>query len=773
MNHPNPINRDKKAFPIHIRNAQNPLAQDLARMSTTHPTRYRLSLLTAALMLAGCSSTGTAPPNTFSEITNNAPSQAVSKPAPENKDSALPANSDTRTQDRLYPGNDRVVDLPKARLSPTAQGGEGVMLNFERAPLVDVIHTILGEVLKVPYSIDPNVKGEVVLHTSQPTPLADLPSVLDTVLLANGAVLRIDDTGFYRVGLADTMKNLPPSLRSNANKTGQAITIIPLRYIGAQDMADILKPVAAPEAFMRIDTTRNLIVMIGTQNQAQAWMELVKTFDVDFMRSMSVGIFPLEYGDVKEVAKAIEMLISNDPKTTGSIVRVMPIEKLNSLFIVTPRKHYLDQIRQWVGRLDQAPDNALEPSLYVYPVQNGDASRMAKTLGSLFGSGSSASTGTRGTTAPGLSESAISGTSGAGSSSASSDASTSNNGTGSSTGVGSGSTGSEASNTRNTSTAVSIGKNIRVVADEDNNALLIYAPRREYRRIENAVRQLDIAPIQVLIEASIAEVTLTDKFQFGLQWYFTNGFGGSLSNFSGAGGYVNAVSGAEGLPVLTPAAPSVPGLNYILSNAQGNIQAVLTALSSETSLKVVSSPSMLVLDNQKAEMQVGSQVPIPTTTSYSGSAGIPVQSFELKDTGVMLTVIPRINAGNMVTLDVLQKITDIGPIDSATKQRTFLQRSMKSRIAVQSGQTAILGGLIRDNKDNSRNGIPLLVDIPVLGYLFGTTEKNKERTELIVLLTPRVMENMTQTQQITEEIKSKLFQQTSLRQSPFVSNDSK
>jgi general secretion pathway protein D len=629
------------------------------------------------------------------------------------------------------------------------------MLNFERAPLVDVIHTILGDVLKVPYSIDPNVKGEVVLHTSQPTPLADLPGVLDTVLLANGAVLRIDDTGFYRVGLADTLKNLPPSLRSATNKTGQAITVIPLRYIGAQDMADILKPVATPEAFMRIDTTRNLIVLIGTQNQSQAWMELVKTFDVDFMRSMSVGIFPLEYSDVKETAKAIEMLIGSDPKTTGGIVRVMPIERLNSIFVVTPRKHYLEQIKQWVSRLDQAPDNAIEPSLYVYPVQNGDASRMAKTLGSLFGTGKSTSTGTSGTTAPGLTDSAISGTSGGTGSTTDSSLSTQGSST-SNTGLGGGTSGSTGSSNsaQNTSTAVSIGKNIRVVADEDNNSLLIYAPRREYRRIESALRQLDIAPVQVLIEASIVEVTLTDKFQFGLQWYFTNGFGGDLSNFSAQGGFANS----------NPLAAVIPSFNYTISDASGSIHAVLNALSSETSLKVVSSPSMLVLDNQKAEMQVGAQVPILTSATVAQPGILPTQSFDYKDTGVLLTVIPRINAGNMVSMDVLQKVTDIGPIDTATKQRSFLQRSMKSKISVHSGQTAILGGLIRDGKDSTRNGIPGLVDIPVLGYLFGTTEKSKDRTELIVLLTPRVMENMTQTQQITEEIKNKLFQTTSLRQ---------
>ncbi len=746
-------------------------------------TPFRLSLLTLAIFLVGCSSTGTKPPTTFGEITGAVPNSATPKPSSENKDSVSAANSDTRTQDRLYPGNDRVVDLPKARLSPTAQGGEGVMLNFERAPLVDVIHTILGDVLKVPYSIDPNVKGEVILHTSQPTPLADLPSVLDSVLLANGAILRIDDTGFYRVGLADTMKNLPPSLRNASNKNGQAITIIPLRYIGAQDMADILKPVAAPEAFMRIDTTRNLIVMIGTQNQSQAWMELVKAFDVDFMRSMSVGIFPLEYSDVKETAKAIEMLVGSDPKTTNGIARVMPIERLNSLFVVTPRKAYLDQIRQWVARLDQAPDNAIEPSLYVYPVQNGDASRMAKTLASLFGSGPGSSTGTRGTTAPGLSESAIGGSSSnAGSTSSNTEthtntlgSSSSSSNSGSTTGIGGGTgggTGNTSASQNNTPTAVSIGKNIRVVADEDNNALLIYAPRREYRRIESAIRQLDVAPVQVLIEASIVEVTLSDKFKFGLQWYFTNGFGGSLSNFTGTGGYVNAASGTAGVPVLTPAAPLIPGFNYLLSNAQGNIQAVLNALSEETSLKVVSSPSMLVLDNQKAEIQVGAQIPIQTSTTFS-QLGLPTTSYEYKDTGVLLTVVPRINAGDMVTMDVLQKVTDVGPIETTTKQRSFLQRSMKSKISVQSGQTAILGGLIRDGQDKSKSGIPGLVDLPVVGYLFGTTEKNKDRTELIVLLTPRVMENMTQTQQITEEIKSKLFQTTSLRENPSAASPTK
>ncbi|MEW6727934.1 MAG: type II secretion system secretin GspD [Pseudomonadota bacterium] len=715
-----------------------------------------LSLLTSVAIVSGCA--GPAPrPNSLNELLPATASEAPSTQAP----SSTAESPTLRPQDRLYPGNDKVVDLTKVRRAPAAKGGEGVMLNFEKAPLTDVVHTILGDVLKKPYSIDGALKGEVILHTTQPVPLTDLLGVLETLLQVNGATMTTDPSGVIHIGGTDPLKAITPALRKGETQAGQGISIIPLSHVGAKEMAELLKPLAPPEAFLKIDTTRNLLVLLGSQSQTQAWLDLVKAFDVDFMSGMSVGIFPLEFADAKETAKAIDLLLAKPDSAADGIVRVMPLERINALFVVTPRKHYLNQIRDWVARLDQAPDNALEPQLYVYPVQNGNATHLAKVLGGLFGKGTQqAADASRGALAPGLGGTSLSSaaepsmgtgsslkpststTSGSGSSGSSPSALTTPSLTGSITGSTSG------TQANATVAAVGLEGNVRVVADEENNALLIHAPRREYRRIEAALRQLDVAPVQVLIEASIIEVSLTDKFQFGLQWYFTNGLRGELSGKTGQGGFNNTTS--------TDLTPVLPGFNYVISDAAGSIRAVLNALSGETNLKVVSSPSMLVLDNQPAEIRVGNQQPIlsGTTTTIGGNV---TQSITYKDTGVMLKVIPRVNAGALVTMDIAQEVTDVGPIDAATKQRSFLQRSMQSRIAVQSGQTAVLGGLIRDNNSNNQAGLPGLSQIPGLGYLFGATEKTKERTELLIMLTPRVMENNAQLRQVSDEIRTRLL----------------
>jgi general secretion pathway protein D len=723
-------------------------------MKTMPMIKRTLSLLTSVAIVTGCA--GPAPrPNSLNEML---PATASEAPPTQANPSTV-EDTTTRPQDRLYPGTDKVVDIPTVRRAPAARGGEGVMLNFEKAPLTDVVHTILGDVLKKPYSIDGALKGEVILHTTQPVRLTDLMGVLETLLQVNGAGMTTDPSGVIHIGGTDPLKAITPALRKGESQAGQGISIIPLSHVGAKEMADLLKPLAPPEAFLKIDTTRNLLVLLGSQSQTQAWLDLVKAFDVDFMSGMSVGIFPLEFADAKETAKAIDLLLAKPESAVDGIVRVMPLERINALFVVTPRKHYLNQIRDWVARLDQAPDNALEPQLYVYPVQNGNATHLAKVLGGLFGKGSqqAADLG-RGALAPGLSGASLSSAAESATATAANNTKPSLASTPSSTGASlSGGTpgtpgmlGGLPGSPANSSTVAAVGLegNVRVVADEENNALLIHAPRREYRRIEAALRQLDIAPVQVLIEASIIEVSLTDKFQFGLQWYFTNGLRGELSGKTGQGGFNNTTS-SDLTPVL-------PGFNYVISDAAGSIRAVLNALSGETNLKVVSSPSMLVLDNQPAEIRVGNQQPIlsGTTTTIGGNV---TQSITYKDTGVMLKVIPRVNAGGLVTMDIAQEVTDVGPIDAATKQRSFLQRSMQSRIAVQSGQTAVLGGLIRDNNSNNQAGLPGLSQIPGLGYLFGATEKTKERTELLIMLTPRVLENHAQLRQVSDEIRTRLL----------------
>ena len=399
------------------------------------------------------------------------------------------------------------------------------------------------------------------------------------------------------------------------------------------------------------------------------------------------------------------------PGPLGGLVQVMPVERLNALLVVTPRAHYLKQARLWIERLDRPADSEADKRLYVYSVQNGTASHIATVLNGVFGSGGG-SPASRLADDPGVAPGLASGSVGDGG-----------------LPLPSGQSGRAVGGAE--TTQVNLEDEVRVVADERNNALIIYASKREYRRIESALRQIDVAATQVLIEASILEVRLTDELRYGLQWYFSNSLGGLGSGYTGAGQLTNNLLGNIG--------PSNPGFSYSITSPTGSFQAVLSALAQKSLLNVISTPTMMVLDNHTAVIRVGDQQPVRSSETTNIVGDNITSTIDYKDTGVLLEVAPSVNAGGMVTMTVRQSVTDVGPIDIATGQRSFLQRDLSSRVAVRSGETVILGGLIRDNNTRNKQGLPYLTDVPVLGLLFGTTEISAGRTELLVMITPRVV----------------------------------
>ena len=289
---------------------------------------------------------------------------------------------------------------------------------------------------------------------------------------------------------------------------------------------------------------------------------------------------------------------------------------------------------------------------------------------------------------------------------------------------------------------IEFGPNVRVVSDEFNNALLIHAPRRDYDKIRDALRRLDVPPTQILIEASILEVTLTDELSYGLQWAFNNGLGSN--GRTGTGLFNPNSSGGIG--------PDQPGFSYTITSRAGEVRAVLNALAQKNLVNVISSPSIMVLDNHNAQIQVGNQQPVRSSTLVT-DGGNTQTSIEFKDTGVLLDVLPSVNAGGLVTMDVSQAVTDVGPVDEATGQRSFLQREILSRVSVRSGETVVLGGLIRDNTSVGDLGIPFLKDIPLLGNLFRTQSRINDRTELVVLITPRALKNDEQLRAVSDEMR--------------------
>lgn len=690
---------------------------------------------------------------------------------------ASPVKMDT-TEPRILRGTDKVLGPAK----PTAPvEGPPITFNFEEAPITEVVRTILGDILRVDYALHPPLSGAVTLSTRQPVPPDQAVFLLESALFANGLAMARDARGTYHVGRPDALRHLGSAVRqagSGPLPPGSGAIVVPLQYIGAGEMATILRPMVPGDAILRVDNVRNLLVLGGNRTQAEAWLDMIATFDIDLLKGMSVGVFPLKYASIKEVEAALRLMSPGGvaaapvaatpaaPATPGAAtaaqpavslaegnplfgaLRIMPIERLNSILVVTPRAAYLDEARRWIERLDRPSDNSAEPQLFVYSVQNGNARHLATVLSGIFGG--QPTTGAPGTTgvAPGLAQ--TSATSLLGGNTGLLGANTAASGLGMRVGNQTSNFTSQLNrpSTQGVAQAPVVANlgSVRIMADEINNAVLVWGPRTEYNKIEATLKRLDLPPTQVLIEASIIEVTLSDDLSYGLQWAFSDSR--TSTKYTGSGVLSGVAGGVLGGPTA--------GFSYSLSNPLGQVRAVLNALAAKSLVKVISSPSLMVLDNHTASISVGNQQPVKAGESTSTEGTIRSTNIQYKDTGVNLVVTPSVNSGNIVTMQVDQTVTDVGAVDDATGQRAFLQRQIGSKVAVRSGETLVLGGLIRDNSTTGKSGIPLLQDVPVVGNLFSSNTVAAARTELLVVITPRVVRSDQEMRDVSTELRERM-----------------
>ena len=685
--------------------------------------------------------------------------------------------SSNPNQPRILRGTDQVLAAPsnKGGIVGAPSG-----FKFEEAPLSEVVGLILREIAKVDYIIHPPVTGAITMATQTDVSADQAVFLLEAALQANGLQMVRDARGTYHIGRPDAIKGIVPGIRQTGGgglPPGSGAIVVPLKFIGAPEMAAILRPMAPPDAILRVDSVRNLLVLAGSRTQAEGWLDVVATFDVDLLKGMSVGVFPLKYVTAGEVEAAMRLISSGaaapPPAPAGGgaaaaavaaraveasatafplfgALRILPMDRINSVIVVTPRAAYLDEARRWIDKLDKPGGSTAEAQLFVYPVQNGNSKHLASVLNGLFGDTAPPSQqSTTSGVAPGLQQS-IGTSSGY---SASGVGATFNNTAAAGRNPLSPTNNQQASSP----TTLTLKSGLRVMADEINNAVLVYGTRAEYEKIETTLKRLDVPPVQVLIEASIIEVTLNDDLKYGLQWMFEdparNGAAGTgvLSraggSLFGAGGALNTAASVFG---ATPA-----GFSYTLRNTLGDVRAVLNALAEKSLVKVISSPSLMVLDNHTANIAVGNQQPIRVGETVTSGGNITT-NIQYKDTGVTLSVTPSVNSGNMVTMQLNQGVTDVGLVDEATGQRSFLQRQFGSKVAVRSGETLVLGGLIRDNTASGKSGLPGLQDIPLFGALFGANTKSVNRTELLVVITPRVVRTEQDVRQLGQELKDRM-----------------
>ncbi|MBK7331021.1 MAG: type II secretion system secretin GspD [Betaproteobacteria bacterium] len=725
-----------------------------------------LVALAGALALAGCA---TAP------RTTEAPPPEKIRPSlqPEGLTPALAATaarvqtgvSDTPDRSKVFKGTGVMVNgqPPGGGLTPFGEvkrDGEGsVSLNFEGADIRDVIRNILGDILGQNYVIDPAVGGQVTIRTSSGLPRSALASTLETLLRMNGATMVYDDANdFYKIvpqGAA-VRGNVTPMLgnMSRALPSGFSVQIVPLSYVSSREMLKILEPLAKDAQAVRADDLRNLLILSGTERELRHMMDTIALFDVDWMRGMSAGLFTLQSADVKTVGQEIEKLLGQrDANPLGGLIRIVPIERMNALLVVTPNPALIEKAREWIEKLD-AGVGGEGVRFYVYNLQNSRAERVGPLLQQAFTGRAATPTAAQ---APSLAPGTPAGTivsppafqpqatpltapptvivqqpppPPAGAAAAV---------------VAAGAQG-----------ALGVVRNIQVVADKDNNTLLIVATPAEYAVIESALKKLDVAARQVMIEIVIAEVSLIDNFQFGVEWYFRNGAnqaGGNFRRGTTVGNLFDTAVTVAGAGL----AARVPGFNYLLAGAfPGGIQAAVSLLGTAANTKIVANPHVAALDNQRSTIKVGDRIPITQQTLVGGTTNAVTTTSQYIDTGVLVAVTPRINAGGLVTMDIQAEVSNPGDVTTAGEAPPINTRSLQSIVAVQSGDTLVMGGLIRDTKGQGSEGIPLLSKIPVIGGLFGAQDIKEQRSELVLFVTPRVVETQNDMRNIVEDLRKRM-----------------
>ena len=605
--------------------------------------------------------------------------------------------------------------------------------------------------------------------------------VLENALSANNLVMIRNASG-YRIAPANEGGVGTVDERGESGEPGFGLTVIPLQYVSGTTLTKLLEGFATRPGAIRTDPSGKLLIVVGTGSERQSAMETVRSFDVDWLRGQSVGMYPVQNSTPEPIVGELEKIMDSGDSGFGhGLVKFQPVSRLNAILVVAAKPELLRAASRWISRLDEPSTSSA--SVKVYKVRYGDAKQIAQLLQQIFetngGGGfcgiadqrdrsrfrhkgddgcrqADRRVGRRVVRPDGWSGARASPSSFGGASPNSNNPASSAGGGNSRSaaaqfgGVPVAALNSELSALGQGGSGGPQLPNVRITADLLNNAVLIYARPDEYKLIERTLMQLDRPKLQVAIDVTIAEVTLNDQLNYGVQFFL---HGGAVSNtVSGTmPSIINNVASNTG--ATTTGTGLSGGLNVIAGNP-ATPRVVINALSQLTDVKILSNPSLVVVDNGDASLEVGDQVPISTGSANVLSANnAVVNTIDYKNTGVILHVQPHVNYNGSVLLDIDQLVSEpTGP----TLTPTISTREVKSTISVISGQTVLLAGMIQDNLTKSREGVPILSQLPYVGAAFGTTGKNDVRTELIMFIRPTIIRDGADAAMVAEELRSKM-----------------
>ena len=636
----------------------------------------------------------------------------------------------------------------------------GFTLNFENTPVATVAKTVLGDILGVGYVIDPRAQGTISLSSGRPIPKKDMLFVLENALRSNNLVMVRDASG-YRIAPANE-GNVGGVDRASADSTtepGYGMTVIPVQFVSGQTLARLLEGFAARPGAIRTDPSGSLLIVLGSGAERQSAVETVRSFDVDWLRGQSVGIYPVHNSAPEPVVAELEKIMdSGDTGVAHNLVKFVVVTRQNAVMVVASKPELLKTAAMWISRLDAS--STASTGVKVYRVKYGDAKQIAQLLNDMFGAGGGGGglSSPVNDIAPGSGATTLSTverlTGGAQAQPAQTQVtavtrpgSPSDAQAGRPPGAATGGLARSGAGGGAGGGGAGVLPGVRITPDIANNAILIYADQQNYNIIARALDQIDRPKLQVAIDVTIAEVTLTDDLAYGVQFYLASKYG-SIFNSSGTATLASAAA-----PAL---APTLPGFNLVAGSPQGP-GLVLNALHKLTKVKILSNPSLVVVDNQEATLEVGDQVPVSTGSATVLSANnAVVNTVDYKNTGIILHVQPRVNSNGQVLLDIQQEISSVPQSSSPNLTPTISERKVKSELSVASGQTVLLAGLISETQNDSHGSVPLLDQLPIIGKAFGSHDTGITRTELIIFIRPQIIRNGADASTVAEELRSKM-----------------
>jgi general secretion pathway protein D len=598
-------------------------------------------------------------------------------------------------------------------------------ITLDNMDIYPVLDQVLGRILELNYVVDPAIKGTISLNIKGRYTKSEFLDLFNSILQMHGLAITRGAQGLYKVvrkASSAAVGSEVVNIGERVSHPGDVISVFQLRYLSAAHVIANLRNFISPGAVIVAEPNSNAVLLVDTAENVAKLSKILALMDTDLFKDIHWRFYTLEHTDVDDLSKDLDKIF----KTNGLYIRpgidpgglqIMPLKTINSLLVVTKWEEVLDVVGHWVTQLDQEISQK-GTQVYVYFVQNGKAADIADLLRQLYGGKPSEDKGKKEVLVEREKEPA------------------------------------KEQAVAQAHTGELAGE-VEIIADEVNNAILIKATQRDYTILSGVLKEIDVVPRQVLIDVLIVDVSLKNDLEYGVQWFL------KARGIDTGGGGMTADIGLNkpdfGLEEGGMLSSKLGGFSAALFSA-GDLRALINLLATETEANIVSAPNILAIDNQESTIEVVEDQPTVSSSQTSSEYASVTQTIQYRSVGVILKVKPLINESGLVSMEVEQEVSNyLGTSEvEGISSPIFQTRKATTNLVVHDGHTIIIAGLMQTKREKNHSGIPILKDLPILGYLFGSWGFKNNKTELLIAITPHVIHTKEQADALTREFSQKV-----------------